>query len=195
MQDNHQHIHGSIFFLLRKFIINNYSEEMWHILNAEAHVEESGIEMTKSYDLSDILGIMQTASTHTNLSIKELQEKFGEYLVPDLFKIYGNYLNPNWKTFDVLLNTETVMHGAVRKLNSTAHPPILNVSQVNEHLLIIDYHSKRKLASLAVGIIKGIANYFNESRQVHVKPTTEADAERVQIRVEFHPEKNEQHST
>lgn len=184
MNEAHHQIHGSMFFLLKKFVIHNYSEDMWHQLNIEAHTKGE-FETTKSYPMSEILGIIGSASQHMGISVTELEEKFGEYLVPDLFKLYGNYLNPGWKTFDVLLNTERVMHGAVRNLNSTAHPPILNVSLVNENLLIIDYHSKRKLGSLAVGIIKGIAGYYQEKELIAVKPTTESDAERVQIRVEF----------
>jgi hypothetical protein len=184
MNEAHREIHGSIFFLLRKFVIHHHSEAMWLQLNQEAHTRGE-FETTKSYPMEDILGIIGKASEHTGMSVLELEEKFGEYLVPDLFKLYGSYLNPDWKTFDVLLHTERVMHGAVRNLNSTAHPPILNVSQVNEKLLIIDYHSKRKMASLAVGIIKGIATYYQEQDKIAVKPTTEPDAERVQIRVEF----------
>ncbi|MCD6019534.1 MAG: hypothetical protein K0S53_2655 [Bacteroidetes bacterium] len=184
MNEVHHELHGSMFSLLKKFVTHTYSEDMWHQLTNEAHTT-GNFETTKSYPMSDILAIIKSASHHTGLSVIEIEEKFGEYLVPDLFKMYGSYLNPSWKTFDVLLNTERVMHGAVRHLNSAAHPPILNVSQVNEHLLIIDYYSKRKLASLAVGIIKGIADYYKEKESIAVKPTTEPDAERVQIRVEF----------
>lgn len=186
MNEVHHEIHGSMLYLLKKFVIHSYSEEIWQQLTNEAHTQ-GDFETTKNYPLAEIIGIMKAASQHTGLSLTEIEEKFGEYLVPDLFRIYGNYLNPAWKTFDVLLNTERVMHGAVRHLNSTAHPPILNVSKVNEHLLIIDYYSKRKLASLAVGMIKGIANYYMEGNLIEVKPTTEPDDERVQIRVEFKP--------
>ena len=41
------------------------------------------------------------------------------------------------------------------------------------------------MASLAVGIIKGIAKYYNESEKVKVIPATDLNDERVQIRVEF----------
>ena len=77
------------------------------------------------------------------------------------------------------------MHGAVRRLNSTANPPILNVSQVNDKLLIVDYHSRRKMASLAIGIIRGIAEYYGESQSVKIISMTDPDDERVQIRLEF----------
>ena len=184
MNEVHHEIHGSMLHLMRKFVIHTYSEVLWQQVTNDAHSLRD-FKTTKSYPLSDMTILMKAVSQHAGISVTEMEERFGEYLVPDLFRIYGSYLNPAWKTFDVLLNTERVMHGAVRHLNSTAHPPVLNVSKVNEHLLIIDYYSKRKLASLAIGIIKGIAAFYMEADSIEVKPTTEPDDERVQIRVEF----------
>lgn len=184
MNEVHHEIHGSMLHLMRKFVIHTYSEVLWQQVTNDAHSLRD-FKTTKSYPLSDMTILMKAVSQHAGISVTEMEERFGEYLVPDLFRIYGSYLNPAWKTFDVLLNTERVMHGAVRHLNSTAHPPVLNVSKVNEHLLIIDYYSKRKLASLAIGIIKGIAAFYMEADLIEVKPTTEPDDERVQIRVEF----------
>ncbi|MBA3665940.1 MAG: heme NO-binding domain-containing protein [Bacteroidetes bacterium] len=121
--ENQSRVHGSIFFLLKKFVIHNYSEAMWLQLNQESGIDETKFEMTHNYPLSDIEAIINRASVHTGFSGARLQETFGEYLVPDLFTLYKSYLNPAWKTFDVLEQTENVMHGAVRKLNSTATPP------------------------------------------------------------------------
>jgi hypothetical protein len=112
-------------------------------------------------------------------------EQFGSYLVNDLFALYKDYIRPEWRTFEIILHTESVMHGAVRKLNSTANPPILNVFQVNEKLLIIDYFSKRKMASLAIGIIRGISEYYGEADKIKITPMTNSDDERVQIRLDF----------
>lgn len=178
-------VHGSIFFLLKKFVVTNFSEKVWEELNREAGTEGKIFEITQNYPIEDIGAIVGAASRHTGASVNELKEKFGEYLVPDLFSLYSSYLRPEWKTKDVLIHTENVMHGAVRKLNSTANPPILNVSKVSDQLLIIDYHSKRKMGSLAVGIIKGIARYYGEHDSIDVTPTTDPDDERVQIRVTF----------
>lgn len=77
------------------------------------------------------------------------------------------------------------MHGAVRKLNRTAYPPVLNVSKVNDQPLIVDYHSKRKIGSLAMGLIKGIAKYYDEQEDVNAECITARDAENVQIKVHF----------
>ncbi|WP_255474323.1 heme NO-binding domain-containing protein [Pontibacter qinzhouensis] len=59
------------------------------------------------------------------------------------------------------------------------------MSQVGRNMLIIDYHSKRRMAGFAIGIIKGLASYFDEGEKVSVLPATEPDAKRVQIRVQF----------
>ena len=45
--------------------------------------------------------------------------------------------------------------------------------------------SKRRMSGVAVGIIKGIAKYYNESDIVSVKRLTAPDEERVQIQVDF----------
>ncbi|MDB5253586.1 MAG: hypothetical protein JWP27_2755 [Flaviaesturariibacter sp.] len=185
MENQDLRVHGSIFFLLKKFVVAHFSEDMWDQLNGEAGTGGKSFEMTQNYPLDDIGAIVGAASRHTGASVNELKEKFGEYLVPDLFRLYASYLRPEWTTRDVLIHTEKVMHGAVRKLNSTANPPILNVSEVSETLLVIDYFSRRRMGSLAVGIIKGIARYFGEQDVVQVTPTTDPDDERVQIRVTF----------
>lgn len=177
-------VHGSIFFLLKKFVVNSYTPEMWLAINREAGTSGE-YDITKNYSLYELESIIAVASRHSGYSVHQLKEIFGKYLVPDLFTLYKNYLKPEWKTFDVLIHTELVMHGAVRKLNSTANPPILNVSRVHDQLIIIDYYSKRKMGALAVGIIKGIAEFFGEEQNIEVTPTSNPDDERVQIRVSF----------
>lgn len=112
-------------------------------------------------------------------------EQFGEFLVPDLLLVYKKYVNPTWRTYDMLLHTESAMHGAVKTQDNRTSPPILNVTKQGSKCLIVDYHSKRRMSGVAVGIIKGIANYYNEGDIVEVTRLTPADEERVQIRVDF----------
>ncbi len=178
-------VHGSIFFLLKKFIDHNYPPGSWEQFLLKANIEEKDFELTQAYPIEEIGAILHAASLTSGRSVEYLKESFGEYLVPDLFALYALYLRPEWKTREVLLHTEKVMHGAVRKLNSTAHPPILEVTPVSDDLLMVDYFSKRRMGSLAVGIIRGIAKYYKEEKHVMVEPVTAPDAEQVQIKVHF----------
>lgn len=177
-------VHGSIFFLLKKFINFDLSPYAWEDINVEVNQPPS-FSVTENYAIEQLNPILEKASQLKGISKNDLMERFGKYLVNDLFALYRDYIKPEWRTYEVILNTETVMHGAVRKLNSTANPPILHVSQVSETLLIIDYHSHRKMASLALGIIEGIAEYYGESTKVRITPMTDENDERVQIRLDF----------
>jgi hypothetical protein len=185
MKQEELNVHGSMFFLLKRFIESTYSKDMWENISSQAGTTKASYNPTENYPAAEMFSILSAASAKTGLNENELKEKFGEYMVPDLLHMYGSYLNPQWRTFELLQNTELVMHKAVRKEQTNASPPVLNIARVHDKLIIIDYYSKRKMASLAVGIIKGIAKYYKESDLVHVVPTTDPHDERVQIRIEF----------
>jgi len=174
-----------MFYLLKKFIESNYNADAWNNLTTGAGIPNGAYNIHESYPIEEMDAIISQAANYTGKAENDLKVKFGEYLVPDLMKMYKAYLNPAWKTFEVLENTEIVMHKAVRKEESKSNPPVLNVSRVHDKLIIIDYYSKRKMGGLAVGIIRGIASFYSESDKVHVNPTTDPNEERVQIRIEF----------
>jgi hypothetical protein len=177
-------IHGSMFFLLSEFIVNNYGNTTWTELTKKAGAVLP-YDLHKNYPASEMFLIIRAGADHAKLTENTITEKFGEYLVPGLLTLYRSHIRPEWKTFEMLLNTELVMHKAVRKQENEANPPVLSVSRVHDKLLVIDYYSKRKMASLAIGIIKGIAKFYNESDQIEVVPMSDQNDERVQLRIEF----------
>lgn len=178
-------VHGSIFLLLQKFVESNYGKDSWLELNKIAQTGQQTYDMHENYPLSQLNSIISAAANLTGLLENDLKGKFGEHLVPDLLNIYKSYLNPGWRTLDLLENTERIMHKAARQEDNKANPPILNVSRVSNNFLIIDYYSKRKMANLAIGMIRGIAKYYNESDKIDITPTTNPNDERVQIKVKF----------
>lgn len=62
-------------------------------------------------------------------------------------------------------------------------PPVLNVTRVSPNELLIDYVSKRRMGGLAVGIVRGVAAYYDEADQIEVEPVTSENGEKVRIRV------------
>lgn len=178
-------MHGSIFVFFKRFIETKYDFNTWDELVKNSKTERFSYDMHEAYPDEDIHKLIQAASDMTQLPPAKLQEKFGEALVPNLLLIYNQYVDPKWKTLDMLENTERVMHHAVKKQDAKTAPPVLNVTRVNKRKLIIDYHSKRRMASLAIGIIKGIAKYYNEESNIIVESTTGPDDERVQIQVSY----------
>ena len=48
---------------------------------------------------------------------------------------------------------------------------------------MIDYVSARRMSGLAVGTVRGLAVYFDETDRIDVMPTTPEEGERVRIHV------------
>lgn len=180
-------MHGSMFVLLKRFIEGLYDYSTWVKLLKEAGIAHAPYQMDGVYPTREIFAIVGKASELTGIPPHKLMERYGEALVPDLLLVYNKYIQPEWRTYDMLLHTEAAMHAAVKREDSRANPPLLLVTKKGERQLIVDYHSRRRMAGVAVGIIRGIARYFHESDLVEVTLLTPPEEERVQIRVEFLP--------
>jgi len=178
-------MHGSIFVLMKRFVENASDYSTWIKLLEATNIKHPVYQMQEMYPTRELFSIVQKASEITGISAYNLMEQFGEYLVPDLLLVYSKHINPEWRTYDMLLNTEAAMHGAVKNLDNRTNPPQLLVTKQGNKQLMVDYYSKRRMAGVAVGIIKGIASYYQEYDQVEVTRLTAADEERVRIRVDF----------
>lgn len=178
-------MHGSIFVFLKRYVEGTYDYSTWVKIMESTGINRTGYQMQEMYPTQELAKIVGAVSTISGKTPHAVQEEFGTFLVPDLLMIYKRYIKPGWGTFDMLLHTEVSMHGAVRSQDNRSNPPRLSVNKVSPKLLIIDYYSKRRMASVGIGIVKGIASYFNEADRVTVIPATSPDAERVQLRVEF----------
>ncbi|GAA4424088.1 hypothetical protein GCM10023188_03500 [Pontibacter saemangeumensis] len=178
-------MHGSIFVFLKRYIESTYDYSTWVKLMESTGIDRISYQMQEMYPTRELTQIIGAVSSLSGNQAHEVQEQFGAFLVPDLLMIYKKYVLPEWTTYDLLLHAESNMHGAVRSQDTRTTPPILSVNKVSSRLLVIDYHSRRRMASVGIGIVKGIAAYFNESDKVTVSSITSPDAERVQLRVEF----------
>ncbi|AKQ45806.1 hypothetical protein TH63_09380 [Rufibacter radiotolerans] len=178
-------MHGSIFVLLKRYVENTFDYSTWIRLLESVGIERTSYLMHEMYPTDELFAIVGKASEATGTPAYDLMESFGEFLVPDLLLVYKKYVKPEWRTYEMLLNTEVAMHGAVKKEDARTSPPKLLVTKQGPSRLIVDYYSKRRMAGVAVGIIRGIAKHYHESDKVSVTRLTEPHAERVQILVDF----------
>ncbi|MGY2134498.1 heme NO-binding domain-containing protein [Hymenobacter sp. HD11105] len=176
-------MHGHIFMLLKRYVQTQYDHSTWLKLMKNAGLETLEFDHKTVYPDQHIYDLVGQAAEMTGIPAGELHEKFGEYLVPDLMFMYQKHIRPEWKTLDMIENTEMTMHKQVRSEHVENRPPVLQVRRLNENELIIDYISKRRMSGLAVGIVRGLAAYFDEADRIDVMPTTSEDGERVSIHV------------
>ncbi len=180
-------MHGTILTLLKRYVQTQYDHSTWVKLMELSGLEQMEFNHKTVYPDEHIYALVGHAAEMTGLSAGELHEKFGEYLVPDLMYMYQKLLRPEWKTLDMLENTELTMHTKVRQEHSENSPPVLEVSRLGPNELMIDYVSPRRMGGLAVGIVRGLATYYDEADIIDVMPTTTEDGERVRIHVRRRP--------
>ncbi|WP_276499461.1 heme NO-binding domain-containing protein [Pontibacter litorisediminis] len=178
-------MHGSMFVLLERFVVSTYDRSTWIDLLEESGVDHMSFRMQEMYPTHEIFAILSCLSESAEQPVFDLMEQFGQFMVLDLMRMYSSYVQPEWRTYEMLINTEDAMHSAVRREDRRANPPKLLVAKKSANRLMIEYSSKRRMAGVAVGIIKGIARYFHESEKVEVMLLSPADAENVQIKVDF----------
>ena len=176
-------MHGTILTLLKRYVQTQYDHSTWVRLMELSGLEDVVFDHKTVYPDEHIYALVGKAAEMTGLSAGELHEKFGEYLVPDLMYMYQKLLKPEWKTLDMLEHTERTMHKQVRREHTENSPPVLEVTRLGPNELMIDYVSPRRMSGLAVGIVRGVASYYDEAERIDVMPTTSEEGERVRIHV------------
>lgn len=157
-------MHGTIFSELQKYVTTNLGADNWTALKGAA-----GIDRPQDYDPLEVypdeeLGaLVSTASRITGTPAPALLESFGEFVAPDLLDMYWALIPPEWRTLDVLENTEKTIHDVVRLKQHGALPPYLHATRTAPDEVTIVYTSERKLCPVARGITRGIARHYNES--------------------------------
>ena len=156
-----------IFFAeLKKFVQRGYGEEAWLRLSAEAGVTRMSNLALESYPDAEFFALVAATERMSGIAAPTLLNQFGEFIVPDLMKVFSAFVDDKWNALDLLENTESVMHRAVRLQDPNAEPPRLRIIRSGPDRVTILYSSPRKLCAVAIGIIRGVATHYGESLRV-----------------------------
>jgi hypothetical protein len=169
--------------LLKRYVQTQYDHSTWLQLVTNAGLSADDFNHREVYPDAHLVSLVGKAAEMTGIPAEKLQEKFGEYLVPDLMYMYQKLVNPDWRTLEMLEHTEAVMHTRVRQEHTGNKPPVLDVKRISPNEVLINYVSPRRMGALAVGIVRGLATYFDEEDRIVLDPLTSEDGEQVQIRV------------
>jgi hypothetical protein len=160
-------VHGVIFHELKKFANATFGEKSWEQLLASAGLTGSAYLASRSYPDEQVFALVGAAAAKAGLPPAQVLESFGEFLAPGLLGMFRSLIRAEWRTMDVLENTENTIHKVVRLNYAEATPPYLSVQRVSPASVAITYTSPRRLCSLAKGITKGIAKHYREPIQIY----------------------------
>ncbi|MFC5270175.1 heme NO-binding domain-containing protein [Adhaeribacter terreus] len=162
-------MHGFIYIEFEKFALNHLSYKAWEEILAENNLQDRQYSPVAIYPDSEMKNLLSSISGRIQLPQEQILELFGMHIVPDLMKVYQAYIKPEWHTLDLLEHAESTIHFAVRKSTTGAAPPILEVVKSRHNEIVIRYVSERKMVEFGVGIIKGLAHFFNEADNISVE--------------------------
>ena len=156
-------MHGVIFFLLQRFTDHAFGTDGWTNLFNQAGLPFKTYSPAESHPDEDLLKLITAAAEISNRPANEIGESFGEYIAPELLALHPEHVEKKWRTLDLLINTEAVLHHVVRRTDPEADPPVLRAQYVDKNEVQLIYASPRKMCALVKGIVRGLSQHFNET--------------------------------
>jgi predicted hydrocarbon binding protein len=153
---------GVIFFVLQNHMEKRLGASSWGRVVARANLTAKAYSPVMEYPDSEAMALMVAASQLAGLPLADFLEEFGEALAPDLLAMYPGLVQPEWKTLDLVVNAEEVIHSVVRRRNPLSKPLVLRCVRYSTDEVQLVYASPRKLCQIAKGIIRGIARHYRE---------------------------------
>lgn len=120
-----------------------------------------------TYDFNEMVQLVTNLSKETGEGSPALLFAFGHHLFGRFYKMYPHFFNGKPDAFSFLDKIEDYIHVEVLKLYPDAQLPSIDtkISDDGKSMTMM-YKSKRRMSDLALGLINGCINHFNESIEV-----------------------------
>lgn len=153
-----------------------------HILN-QSDLESGGIyTAVGTYDHKEMFTLLRHLSEKAQIGIPDLLHVYGRYLFRYFVANYSDFFTHQTNSFDFLESIETHIHVEVKKLYPDAELPRFVTNRPDNQTLIMIYHSNRKMADFAEGLISECMEFFGEPCDIQKEPLDEA-GEQVRFRL------------
>jgi len=153
-------VQGIVHDAMERFVVQELGEKGLLQVRALTGRGDNRYVFDATYPDGEIITMVQTVSQAGGLPPEEILQQFAERLVPGLLEVFGFLVNRNWTFMDFLLNTEAIIHKAVRLNTPSARPPAILAHMTALDTVAITYRSPRRLCSVAKGIILGSATHY-----------------------------------
>ena len=162
-------MYGVIFHFLRNYVIERHGgKATWQaLLEAQGYRYKMYFPVV-DYPDEELVNLVQTASKALKVPVPEVLEDFGAYVGPELINFYHMYIKgDNLSTFDVIELAGSTIHDVIHEHNPNRHPPQLSAYRESPEVLMVYYHSHRRLCSVVKGIIRGLGEKYGEMFAIH----------------------------
>lgn len=175
-------MHGIIFVGLKEFVVDTYDKSTWDRIREGAGVEGKRYTPVASYPDAELLALVETAVEISGVEEPRLLRSFGQHVVPTLVDMYGVYIQDSWTWLELIENVEETIHQALRTGDSLEYePPAIAATRIDDGVALVTYGSSRELCDVAVGLVEGIGDYYDESLEVYERRCMHRGASQCEI--------------
>jgi len=154
---------GIVFTEFLEFVEQQYSPNIVdNIIDASNLSTDGAYTSVGTYDCEELLQLVSALSKETQTPSADLVCAFGQHLFKCLATHYPQFIEGVNSTFDFLQSIHSHIHVEVHKLYPDAELPTFKYTFPLENQMVMHYQSKRPLADLAEGLIRGSIEYFGE---------------------------------
>jgi hypothetical protein len=159
-------VHGILFTELRRFVEAEQGSVAWVNVLEGAGLSGRTYLASRSYPDLEAQALFESAAAFLKRPLVSLFEAVGEFMASDLLTIYEPLLDPQWRTLDLIENTEQTIHTVVRRRDPGARPPELRCVRTGPDEVILTYASTRRMCGVAKGIARGVARSYGETVEI-----------------------------
>ncbi len=158
---------GIVFTEFFEMVENEYGYEVVDKLISENELPSGGAYTSVgTYKHSEMVQLLTSLSNHTGNEVPSLLKAFALYFFDVLKNGYPQFLEAAGNAFDFLESIEKYIHVEVLKLYPDAELPTFSTRKVNDNQLEMIYHSERKMADFAEGLLIRSLEYYREAAQI-----------------------------
>jgi len=133
------------------------------VIDAAALPNDGAFTSVGNYPSAHALSLVTQASEQSGIEIAELCRLFGQHLYRRFHILYPHIMEAYTDAEALLTHVGSHIHLEVCTLYPDARPPQVETT-VEDGKTIISYQSHRPLAAIALGLIQGCMEYFNDPR-------------------------------
>jgi hypothetical protein len=155
-------MNGLVLTEIGKFAEARLGAQVWHDALRAAGIAPRIYYRVADYPDQEALALLSVLSSCLQQPVQAVLEGLGEFIVPDLIKIARFWIKPEWKTLDLIANTERTIHETLRHETSRTDPPRLRCRRSGPQEVVVIYDSARRMCAMARGIVAGVARHYGE---------------------------------
>ena len=155
-------MHGLIHVELERWATAELGAAAWSRASRHAGVGEKAYDPGERYDDDEIVALLMALAQESGTGPQRLLERFGVALAPTLVAAYGYLIPKDWRTLELIENTEAVIHTALRREDEAARPPLLRTSRRGPNEVLLIYASDRRMCGFAKGLAHGVGAAYGD---------------------------------